>query len=75
MNRESTQRQAAIDVREAVETAPVGRYHLFLAALIALIVFFEGYGNFNAAYVIPYVMRPWHLLLGQAGLLVSSGSP
>lgn len=73
MNRESTQRQAAIDVREAVETAPVGRYHLFLAALIALIVFFEGYGNFNAAYVIPYVMRPWHLLLGQAGLLVSSG--
>ena len=63
----------AIDVRDAIENAPVGRYHLFLASLIALIVLFEGYGNFNAAYVIPYVMGPWHLLHGQAGLLVSSG--
>jgi AAHS family 4-hydroxybenzoate transporter-like MFS transporter len=64
---------AEIDVRQAIEDAPVGRYHVFLASLIALIVTFEGYGNFNAAYVIPYVMGPWHLKAGQAGLLVSSG--
>lgn len=63
----------AIEVRESVENAPVGRYHIFLAFLIALVVMFEGYGNFNPSYVIPYVVKPWHLLPGQAGLLMSSG--
>jgi hypothetical protein len=47
-----------IDTRKTIENAPVGRYHLFLAVLIGLIVLFEGYGSSNAAYVIPYVMGP-----------------
>lgn len=36
-------------------------------------VFFDGYDTFNPAYVIHYVMQPWHLLPSQAGFLVSSG--
>src|ERR1039458_7769423 len=62
-----------IDVREEIANAPISRYHCFLALLIGLIVFFDGYDTFNAAYVIHYVTKPWHLLEGQAGLLVSSG--
>jgi MFS transporter, AAHS family, 4-hydroxybenzoate transporter len=62
-----------IDVREEVATAPLSRFHVLLAALISLIVFFDGYDTFNASYVIHYAVRPWRLNPSQAGLLVSSG--
>jgi AAHS family 4-hydroxybenzoate transporter-like MFS transporter len=62
-----------IDVREEIANAPVGRYHRFLALLIGMVVFFDGYDTFNPAYVIHYVMKPWHLSAGLAGWLVSSG--
>ena len=62
-----------IDVREEIASAPLGRYHVLIAALIGLAVFFDGYDTFNAAYVIHYVMKPWHLAPSQAGFLVSSG--
>lgn len=62
-----------INVSEEISNAPLGRYHYFLAFLVSSIVFFEGYDTFNASYVIHYVMQPWHLAAGQAGLLVSSG--
>lgn len=48
---------AVIDVREEIANAPLGPYHLFLAALIGMVVFFDGYDTFNPAYVIHYVMR------------------
>lgn len=62
-----------IDVREEIATAPLGRYHGLVGVLIGLAVFFDGYDTFNAAYVIHYVMKPWHLAPSQAGFLVSSG--
>ena len=64
---------STIDVREEIASAPIGRYHVFLALLIGMVVFFDGYDTFNPAYVIHYVMKPWHLAPGQAGLIVSSG--
>lgn len=62
-----------IDVREEIATAPLGRYHALIGILIGFAVFFDGYDTFNAAYVIHYVMKPWHLAPSQAGFLVSSG--
>ena len=62
-----------IDVREEIATAPLGRYHALIGVLIGFAVFFDGYDTFNAAYVIHYVMKPWHLVPSQAGFLVSSG--
>jgi AAHS family 4-hydroxybenzoate transporter-like MFS transporter len=62
-----------IDVREEIATAPLGRYHALIGTLIGFAVFFDGYDTFNAAYVIHYVMQPWHLAPSQAGFLVSSG--
>src|SRR5487761_1030231 len=62
-----------IDVREEIANAPIGGYHRFLALLIGMVVFFDGYDTFNPAYVIHYVAKPWHLAPSQAGLLVSSG--
>lgn len=62
-----------IDVREEIKNAPIGAYHRLIAALIWMVVFFDGYDTFNPAYVIHYVMKPWHLAPSQAGFLVSSG--
>ncbi len=62
-----------IDVRAEIAKAPVGGYHRLLALAIGLIVFFDGYDTFNPAYVIHYVMKPWHLTPGLAGYIVSSG--
>ena len=64
---------AVIDVRVEIANAPVGPYHLFLATVIGMVVFFDGYDTFNPAYVIHYVMKPWRLVPSQAGLVVSSG--
>ncbi len=62
-----------IDGNEELAEARLGSLHLRLGALMALLTFFDGYDTFNPAYVIHYVMRPWHLQPSQAGLLVSSG--
>jgi len=62
-----------VDVREEIANAPIGAYHRLIGVLVGLAVFFDGYDTFNAAYVIHYVMQPWHLAPSQAGFLVSSG--
>jgi len=46
-----------IDVREEIANAPIGSYHHFLALLIGMVVFFDGYDTFNPAYVIHYVVK------------------
>ena len=62
-----------IDGHEELSEARLGSLHLRLGALMTLLTFFDGYDTFNPAYVIHYVLRPWHLQPAQAGLLVSSG--
>ncbi|MEX3955006.1 MFS transporter [Trinickia sp. EG282A] len=62
-----------IDVHEELSDAPVGRMHVKLGILLALLTLFDGYDTFNPAYVIHYVRGPWSLSLQQAGMLVSSG--
>ncbi len=62
-----------IDVNKELAEARVSPLHIQLGVIMALLTFFDGYDTFNPAYVIHYVMGPWGLAPGQAGLLVSSG--
>src|SRR3984957_12276428 len=62
-----------VDIHEELAGAAVTPLHKTLGVLITLITLFDGYYTFNPAYVIHYVMVPWGLAPGQAGLLVSSG--
>jgi MFS transporter, AAHS family, 4-hydroxybenzoate transporter len=62
-----------IEVHEELAGAAVTPLHKILGVLITLITLFDGYDTFNPAYVIHYVVQPWGLAPGQAGLLVSSG--
>jgi MFS family permease len=64
---------AIIDVSKELAEARVSPLHRQLGAIMALLTFFDGYDTFNPSYVIHYVMGPWGLAPGQAGLLVSSG--
>ena len=62
-----------VDVNHELAEARVSPLHIQLGVIMALLTFFDGYDTFNPAYVIHYVMGPWGLKPGQAGLLVSSG--
>lgn len=62
-----------VDVRRELEEAPLRPFHGLLAALVALATTFDGFELIAPAYTIHYVLHPWHLTPGQAGLLTSSG--
>src|SRR6185437_10783282 len=62
-----------IDVHDELALSPVGRMHVRLGILLALLTLIDGYDTFNPAYVIHYVRGPWGLSPQQAGFLVSSG--
>ena len=59
-----------VDVNKELAEARISPLHIQLGAIMALLTFFDGYDTFNPAYVIHYVMGPWGLAPGQAGLLV-----
>ena len=63
----------AIDVHEELAEAKVSGFHVRLGLIMGLLTLFDGYDTFNPAYVIHYVVGPWGLKGGQAGLLISSG--
>ena len=62
-----------LDINNELAEARVGQLHSWLGVIMALLTLFDGYDTFNPAYVIHFVMQPWGLAPGQAGLLVSSG--
>src|SRR6185436_1840502 len=63
----------AIDVHEELANARVSGAHVRLGVMMGLLTLFDGYDTFNPASVIHYVVGPWGLKGGQAGLLISSG--
>jgi MFS family permease len=63
----------SVHVQEELARFRVGRFHWQLGITIGALTLFDGYDVFNPAYVIHYVVQPWHLRPAQAGLLVSSG--
>ena len=71
-------RQAAtspkvIDVSLEIESAPLRPFHIKLGLLISLILLFDGYDLYNAAYIVHYVASAWQLSAQQIGALLSSG--
>jgi MFS family permease len=64
---------ASFDVGEEIEDAEISSFHWKLGALIGVIMFFDGYELFNAAYAIPLILKSWHPLPSQIGMMLSSG--
>ncbi len=51
-----------------IESSRFGAFHRLIIVLVGLTVVFDGYDTFVPAYVIKYVVKPWHLdaLAGRA---------
>jgi AAHS family benzoate transporter-like MFS transporter/AAHS family 4-hydroxybenzoate transporter-like MFS transporter len=64
---------SSFDVREEIEGADISSFHWKLGALIGVIMFFDGYELFNAAYVIPLILKSWRPLPSEIGMMLSSG--
>jgi MFS family permease len=64
---------ASLDVREEIEGAEISSFHWKLGALIGVIMFFDGYELFNAAYAIPLILKSWRPLPSEIGMMLSSG--
>ncbi|MFL9871412.1 MFS transporter [Paraburkholderia megapolitana] len=62
-----------IDVRQELEEARLGGFHLRLGILISLILLFDGYDLYNSAYIVHYVTGPWGLSPTRIGIMLSSG--
>ncbi|BDC43633.1 MFS transporter [Paraburkholderia terrae] len=62
-----------IDVRQELEEAPLGGFHIRLGVLIAMILLFDGYDLYNSAYIVHYVAGPWGLSPTRIGIMLSSG--
>ncbi|TWB70711.1 AAHS family benzoate transporter-like MFS transporter/AAHS family 4-hydroxybenzoate transporter-like MFS transporter [Nitrospirillum amazonense] len=63
----------AVNAAEELATAPMGIFHRRFALLMGLIMFFDGYDLFNAAYVIPLVRRSWQPSPSLIGIMLSAG--
>lgn len=64
---------ATFDVRAEIEGAEITNFHWKLGALIGLIMFFDGYELFNAAYAIPLILKSWRPAPSEIGMMLSSG--
>ncbi|WP_044564570.1 MFS transporter [Azospirillum sp. B4] len=64
---------AQVNAAEELATAPMGAFHRRFALLMGLIMFFDGYDLFNAAYVIPLVRRSWQPSPSLIGVMLSAG--
>lgn len=62
-----------LDVREEVAQARMTGFHWRFGLLMTLIMFFDGYDLFNAAYVIPLVRKSWSPSPAMIGFMLSSG--
>ena len=65
--------QNAISPREEVRQAAFRGFHLRFAVLVTLVMFFDGYDLFNAAYVIPLIRKSWEPSHAMIGMMLSSG--
>ncbi len=63
----------ALNVREEIASAPFGGFHWRFAALLTVVMLFDGYDLFNAAYVIPLVRAAWQPSPTMIGVMLSSG--
>lgn len=60
-------------VNEELKSCRLGPVHFQLGLLIGLVLVFDGYDLFNAAYAAHYVSAAWHLTRTEIGTMLSSG--
>ena len=62
-----------VDVAEAIDSGPLGRFQIGIAALCAAVLFMEGFDAQTIAYVAPALIREWQLPAATFGPVFSAG--
>lgn len=61
------------DIRQYINDRELSKAHIVICAILALAVVYDGYSTFCPGFMIPFVIKPWHLTKGEAGTLMSAG--
>jgi MFS transporter, putative metabolite:H+ symporter len=56
-----------------IERLPLSAWHVRVGLIISSSWFFDGFDALAIAYVLPALIRPWHMAPVQIGLLISAG--
>lgn len=67
------QRTTDMSVNQWFDNLKINRFHAVLMVLCGLALFFDGYDSQIVAYIMPQVIKEWHLTPVQAGSLASYG--
>lgn len=61
------------DIVSRLERIPTSGWHVRTRAIVGIATFFDAFDALTLAFVLPSLIRTWHLLPGQAALLLSAG--
>jgi putative MFS transporter len=56
-----------------LEWIPTSGWHIRTRVIVGIATFFDAFDILAIAFVLPALIREWHLTTGQAGLLISAG--
>jgi MFS transporter, putative metabolite:H+ symporter len=64
---------ASPQIAARIERLPLSLWHLRIGLIIGSSWFFDGFDALAIAYVLPALIRPWHIAPLKIGLLISAG--
>jgi putative MFS transporter len=56
-----------------LERIPTSRWHIRTRVIVGIATFFDAFDILAIAFVLPALIREWHLTTAQAGILISAG--
>ena len=57
-----------------LERLPYSSWHIQVTAVLGVAIFFDSFDSLAIAYVLPVLIRDWHIAPGQIGILISSAN-
>ena len=57
-----------------LERLPYSRWHVTVTAVLGVAIFFDSFDSLAIAYVLPVLIRDWHIAPSHIGLLISSAN-
>jgi putative MFS transporter len=63
----------ADSIAARIERLPISRWHTRIRIILGTATFFDAFDALTIAFVLPTLIGLWHLMPGQAGLLISTG--
>ena len=57
-----------------IERLPYSGWHITITAVLGVAIFFDSFDSLAIAYVLPVLVRAWHIPPAHIGLLISSAN-